>query len=368
MSTLTFPLSEKWIPNELLVRDKQLNLLLEKRRNYWITGGRGLGKSLTAKMVSNMVDGAFLLTCESQIFRDSVKTFALKHGVIPKSTEHPITTICNVLTKDKHDRLMLFIDDVDKLGRYFRRDFTLYLHDLYDRLLELPEEFSVNIITTVPYNRIENYLSAPTTSRLKFKPLDFPRYSKDEVVLLLKQRLNFIEGIKAEEEALQLIGERISRIGGDFRKALEMTQNALVNYTITMDSVEEAWKAEKHSFWKDQILGLPYHEALLLACAVNETLTLNENPDKPPYLPASWKKIKNRYENHCNQIKIPPLRDGMRYYWLEQLCLEGLLQKFALPKTHEWNYIHERSLFIRLLEKLENLVDPIKEIDWSKEW
>lgn len=368
-----FPLTDKWIPNELLVRDQQLNVLLENQKkefsaNYWICGDKGLGKTLTAKLFTCIVDGSLILNCTSQSFKDSVKTFALTHGIVPKTTESAVTTIMQIINKTQCKKPILFIDDVDKLKEYFKRDFTVYLHDLYDRMLDSYDAFSIHIITTLPFNQMEKHLSPPAVSRLRFKPLTFPRYSKDEILALLKQRLDYINSVQIQEDALKLIGDKISRIGGDFRKALEITRNALIDNKLTTETVENAWKTEKETFWKNQMLELPYHEALILACIIQETLTLKDNVTKPPYLPVSWKQVKNSYIKHCQMLAIPPHREKMQYYWLEQLWLQRWIDKFTLSTKHEWNYTHERGLFIRLLEKLENLVEPIKAIDWTKTW
>jgi len=368
MSINLFPLSDKWIPNELLVRDKQLKELLDNvgKSNFWICGDKGLGKSLTAKIFTSMVDG-YLLAFTSQAFRDGVREFALKHGVVPKTREHPITTLMSVF-KNKTKQVVIVFDDVDKLGRYLRRDFSLYLHDLHDRMLEKFESFSIHVITTIPFNQINSILSPPAKSRLRFKPLIFPRYTKDEIIILLKQRLSFIPELKVEEEALEKIADFVSRIGGDFRKALEITRNSIKNGELKTEYINEGLMVEKHGFWKERLLEMPYHEALLLASIVQETLKHKGEVDEPPYLPVSWDVVKQTYLQACKQFEIKPHRDKMLYYWLEKLWLEQWIDKFTLSKSHEWNYLKKRGLFIRLKEKLENLVEPIKTIDWGKEW
>ena len=371
-----FPLSERWKPNKLLIRDKQLNTLLDKctrkfPENFWITGDRGLGKTLTAELFCQRIEGSYLITFRSHIFRETMRDFALTHGIIPRSTDHPITLMMKVFEKEGYDKIVIFMDDVDKLGRYLRRDFGVYLHDLYDRLQETyGDNFSINIITTRPYQESFKIIKGLAESRLKLKPLLFPRYSKKEIVTLLNQRLQYIEGLKVEQEAVETIGDIISRIGGDFRKALHITRNAILNSgNLTTSAVKEAWKLEKMNFWRNQILDLPYHAALLLGCIVEETVKQHgELKGEPPYFPAAWSHIKNRYRRRCMKFGVEPQNQKMLYYWLEQLWLKGWIDKFTLSKKHEFNYTGKRELYIRILEKLENLIPAMKEIDWSEPW
>jgi Cdc6-like AAA superfamily ATPase len=377
MDELTlFPLSENWIPNKLLIRDKQLNTLLENvdkpfPSNFWITGDKGLGKTLTVTILSQIRKDVFVIKCETQSFKETAKKFALSNNIIPKATESPLTTIMRTLEAQAKSKVAhVIFDDVDKLQRYFKRDFALYAQGLYDALLTEGYKFSIHVITTLPFKTAEKIISSPAMSRLKFKPLLFPRYSKHEITTLLKQRLQFIEKLIVEEEAVEEIAEITSRIGGDFRKALEITRNAIVNKgALTLTAVKEAWEKEKTSFWKDQITNTPFQAAMLLACIVEETVKVHgEIKGDPPYFPVSWGCVKNRYRRRCQNFNVSPQNDKMLYYWLEQLWLNGWVEKFTLSKKHEWNYTHNKELYIRLNEKLSNLIPAIKEINWSEEW
>jgi hypothetical protein len=275
-----------------------------------------------------------------------------------------------LMKRSKERSAFIFFDDVDKLaGGTFRRDLGSYLHDLYDRLQSEGFSFSINVVTTFPYERVDRVLSPPAMSRLRFRPLLFPRYTKQEIAILLRQRLDYIKGLEARPEAIELIADYISRIGGDFRKALEMTRNSISDGRITVESVERAWGEERELFWKDQIANLGYHEAALLGSIVEETVWLHKSRDaEPPYFPASWDAVKGRYRKRLKELGISPQDEKMLYYWLEQLWLKGWVEKFVLSKRHEWNYAKRRCLFVRLQEKLTNLVPAMQQIDWSNPW
>jgi Cdc6-like AAA superfamily ATPase len=371
-----FPLSENWIPNKLLLRDAQLNTLLENLdkpfpSNFWITGDKGLGKTLTATILSQIREDVFIIKCETQSFKETAKKFAISNSVIPKALDAPLTTIIKTLeVKAKNKTAHIIFDDIDKLQRYFKRDFALYAQGLYDTLLSEGYKFSIHVITTLPFKTAERVISSPAMSRLKFKPLLFPRYSKHEIATLLQQRLQFIDNLTVEETAVEEIAEITSRIGGDFRKALEITRNAIMNKgALTLTAVKESWEKEKTSFWKDQITNTPFQAAMLLGCIVEETVKVHgEIKDDPPYFPVSWSYVKNRYRKRCHDLNVSPQNDKMLYYWLEQLWLNGWIEKFTLSKRHEWNYTHNKELYIRLNEKLSNLIPAIKEINWSEEW
>jgi Cdc6-like AAA superfamily ATPase len=370
-----FPLSENWVPNELLIRNKELQVLNENfattiPQNFWIYGDKGLGKSLTVKIFSQMNPSVFVLNCTSQSLKDSVRQFCLTHGLIPKAIESPLTQLMKVITANKPSKVAIFFDDVDKLGRYLKRDFAPYLHDLYDRLMEENIPFTINVVTTIDYEKSDSILSEPAQSRLKFKPLKFNRYTKEEIITLLKQRLRYIQTtLPIQEDAIQLIAEKVSRIGGDFRKALEITRNAVKLGELTTETVEKAWSTEKTTFWKYQITDLSYHMALLLGCIVEETVKIHKSRDiEPPYFPVSWDAVKIRYRRKASEFKVEPQTDKMLYYWLEQLWLRKWIDKFILSKRHEWNYTKTRGLYIRLLEKTSNLIPALEEIDWTTPW
>jgi len=374
-----YPLSENWTPPEILIREKQLNELLNSIRspypnNYWIFGNRGLGKTLIARVTCQLISKSYYISCSSS-FKESIRMFALKNGIEPKSYEGVTTTILRVIESKNQDNdnkyAVIFFDDVDKLaGGTFKRDLGLYLHDLYDRLLEEDYIFSINLITTVSYNEIKKYFSPPAMSRLKFKPLFFPNYNRDEIFALLKQRLSYIKTLEYDEEAIETIAYKVSRIGGDFRKALEITRNSITqDGKITLESVEKAWTMEKTRFWKSQILELPYHAAIILGCIIEETVRRHQSREAElPYFPVSWDRVKDRYIQKMRQFGIKPQENKMLYYWLEQLWMKGWIDKFALSRRHEWNYTRKRGLYLRLKEKLSNLIPAIQEIDWANPW
>ena len=374
-----FPLSDAWTPPKLLVRDNQLNILLSARdsdfpKNFWINGEKGLGKSLTAQIYCKMTKNSFILECKSKSFKENCRMFAMHHGVKPKSTSEPISLILETIEanlQEDGEPVTFFIDDIDRLEPLvIKRDLSTYLSSLYDLMPQISKRFSIHIITTKPFAYMEKNLSDWCISRLRFKSLTFPRYSKQEIEELLLQRLKYIENLQVQPEAVALIADKISRIGGDFRKALELTRNAIeAEGALTLSAVSKAWSDEKTQFWKGQITQLPYHAALLLGCIIEVTIRRHEGvKSEPPYFPVSWNEVKERYRVRCRDFGVSPQSDKMLYYWLEQLWLKKWIDKFTLSKRHEWNYRRQRGMFLRLLEKLDNLVPAYKQIDWSEPW
>jgi len=380
MSALNlYPLHESWVPPKLLVRDQQFNTLVANHQssysqNLLITGDKGLGKTLTAQMFSRLTPNTFIVDCVSPSFIKNIYNFAMKHGVKPTTYSSPVELIVQAVQssiKNKSEKITIFFDDVDRLdGTVLKRDLSSYLASLYDVMQKQVENFSIHLITTKSLDYIEKKLTDWCLSRLKLQPLFFPRYTKKEIIMLLKQRLEFIDNLQIEEQAVEQIAEKVSRIGGDFRKALELTRTAItMNNALTVEGVEKAWEKEKTNFWKNQLLNIPFHAAMLLGCIVEETVKIHgEIKGDPPYFPVSWSRVKERYQRRCKDLNVLPQKDKMLYYWLEQLWLNGWIDKFTLSKKHEWNYTHIRELYIRLKEKLSNLVQPMKEINWSEPW
>ncbi|MHA1631778.1 MAG: hypothetical protein ACTSXC_03070 [Candidatus Freyarchaeota archaeon] len=373
-----YPLTDGWVPPKLLVREKQLKRLLANYwssywSNFWIYGDRGLGKTLTAKIFSRIDENVFVIPMESESFKRNINNFALLQGIKPKLTGDPDSTLREVIESKASGEggVTIIFDDVENLGRSFS-GFGIHLKALYDWLLDHGYKFSIHCISKLSVDQAKKRVLDAAWSRLNFEPLVFPPYNKGEIVELLKQRLKYIDGLKWTDVALELIGEYVSEMGGDFRLALKITRKTVLDHgKIDYDAVSKTVEVFGSSFYLDEIMKMSFHKALILAAIVRETVNRHGGiPDKEDweygYFPVSWDRVKGLYWTMCKQLGRKPQHQKMLYHWLEQLWKEGWVEKFTLAKRHEWNYVGKRSLFARLTADLKLLANAFKRVDWGR--
>jgi len=392
--TWLYPLAYSWMPPKLLIRDQELNKIIncidaDYPRNLWIYGGRGLGKSLTLKVFNSYAEDSgrikpIYIEC-SELPSETIFKLASKLGIKSKKAESIASVLKHILDGEGVEKIVLIFDDLDRM-KYISRDFSPFIHVLCDELDEF--RFSLIFSSTLSYSKANEVFSSSALSRLQLKPLYFRPYTKQEVKTLLMQRLNYIDeiDISVDEDALDFICEKVSRIGGDFRKALDFMREALTlgKGKVTLSVVREIWRRMKTEFWVNQIRELPYHQALILACIVEtvanhlakegllsidfSTGDINAKID-PPYLPVAWDEVKKLYLKRCMELGIQPYRSRMMYYALDNLSIKlGYIKKEILPANHELNYLKKKSLFIWLGEKIENLSLAMKQINWYDIW
>jgi len=371
-----YPLSEGWIPPNLLIRDQQFNELLENiekgyHHNYWIYGDRGLGKTLTATMLQRMKKNVFYHNFKTPRLREEIKGFLYALKVKKRTYEREYDAMLRGFENAGCDKeVTIIFDDIEELKQFIKRDFDVFLHGLWETLTRREWKFSIHLISVRDPFWVEKKLSKPTLSRLGLRPLVFPPYLRDEVRLLLEQRLNYIEGLEWDEGAILFISEAVADLGGDFREALRYARNVIEKTgKLTLEGVEPEYISLKGRFYVQRIKQLPYDCALMLAAIVIETARRHRSTDvKGMLFPASWDRIKDTYAQLCRKYGMPLPRKEMLYYWLEKLWFSDWVDKFTLARRHEWNYVGKRSLFIRLEPHLPEIIEAIRQIDWTERW
>lgn len=383
-----YPLSEQWIPPKLLVRDQQLRALTENKiSNFWIFGGRGLGKTLTANMFKQIMESGlsgsdvkvFIHSFTSQSVKEEVRKFCLSLGYRKPASELEADAIIKALRMaGVHNRAILILDDVDAMDAIMGSYFSMLLKALYDELLRVGWAFNIHLISTRNLAWAHERISEAAWSRLKPSPLFFPPYSRDEIVLLLKQRLEFIDGLEWDEAALGMIADEVAGLGGDFRNALMIAQDVILKHgKLTADIVYEGLINFRAQVWSSIIRGLTYKCALLLRAIVEEAGRRLEELEKEAKEPedldminplVSWDDVKARYSRLCWDYAIERESDAMLRYWLERRLEGDWVESIWLDKHDERNYKRRWGRFIRLKTPLQMLAMAIRQIDWKTPW
>ena len=387
-----YPLSDEWTPPKLLVRDRQLGVLLENVRkgyihNYWIYGGRGLGKTLTVRIFRKMVEAGeegggekvFIHSFSSQSLKDEVERFCLRLGYKKRVSESEAEAIVSAITSSGvRDGVTIVFDDVDVLGRFMKPNLSVLLHGLWEELSKSKLRFNIHLVSTHDLEWAQRKLDPPTFSRLFPQPLYFPYYSKEEVVALLKQRLDFIDGIEIDDFAIEEIAEKVKDFGGDFRETLRIVRSVIKKYgKLTIDVLPEEVVSMKVRKYADMIRDLPYKCALLIPAILRVTFERHRKADKNvqypqdiegEVFPVSWDEVKHQYRRYCEEYGVVVESDAMLRYWLEQLWKRDWVDTFTLSKKHEYNYSGRRSLFVRLKVPYEEALKAINQINWKEPW
>lgn len=407
-----FPLSETWVPPKLEVRDVQFSKLVEAAvraletgfgTDFWIHGGPGLGKTLTALFFKRYVEGTD--------FGREVKV--LYHAFSGPRIEEEIGKLCvsldyrkawreypaealakavdSFLRREKGDgggkaHVVMIFDDVDKAKNVWRTEFSNFLHDLTDRLTARRQPFSIHLISTVSNLAAKHAFSEAAWSRLQPMPLSFPPYSKEEVALLLRQRLELIDGLEWDEGAVEWVAEEVAGFGGDFRKALRLVKEAIVGTgKFTYDEAVDVliqFMAEVHA---DAIRALGYERALLLRALVevlwersdrlaerfrdvDEWDRRVEEMERSGALVAAWDDVIDRYYGICEELGIAPRTDDVLYKWLRDELDPFGVERLKLRSKDPLNYKRKYGTFLRLRVPFRMVSRAVRLIDWRQPW
>ena len=387
-----FPLSEAWMPPKLLVRDQQLEDLIKNTRcdypyNFWIFGGRGLGKSLTVRIFKQVMDSefsgedvkVFIHSLTSRSVKEEAQRFCLSLGYRKPASELEADAIIKALRMaGVHDRVCIIFDDIDVMSRVMRGYFSYFIKALYDGLLNEGLAFSIHLISTMNPIQAESRILETTWSRLQPQPLVFPPYSRDEITLLLRQRLEFIDGLEWDEAALGMVAEEVAGLGGDFRQALRIAREVIAKHgKLTVDVVVDELISFRAQVWADLIRILPYKTALLLRAIVEETerriraleREVSEPEDLDGVVPfISWEDVKAAYDRLCEDYMVEREGDRILTYWLDEKLKGDWVESCILSKYDDANYKRKRGKFLRLKAPYSMMLRAMRLIDWETPW
>jgi len=267
-------LEEEYIPQTLPCRDSQrmelvycLSPFKNRIRPYdcLCHGPPGTGKTALVKYVldqirENTTALAFYVNCwENRTLNLILDRLAEQAGIVISEVSYSVK-IARLKNKLKNKICMIALDEVDKLDR----------KDLNDILYMLKELGKVGIVCISNTRKYVITLDPRITSRLNFRSINFPRYSDEELLIILKHR---VEGCRAlyPKTYSKAILEKIAELAaGDARVAIQTLRSAAYNAErtnkskITLKDVEEGYEAVKEIKKKYELEKLTSHHRLII--------------------------------------------------------------------------------------------------------
>ncbi|KAL3518076.1 hypothetical protein ACH5RR_020665 [Cinchona calisaya] len=213
---------------------------LESSGSLYVCGCPGTGKSLLMEKVKeNVVDWAknegvqppdvISINCTSLANTSEIFSKLLGKSPVQKrsgGSVSPWKTLQNNYSQKQHSNgINMTLIVVDELDYLITKDRAV-LHDLF-------------MLTTLPFSRciiigIANAIDLadrflPKLQSLNCKPMviTFRAYSKDQIMVILQQRLTALPFVVFQPQALELCARRVAAASGDLRKALWVCRSAI---------------------------------------------------------------------------------------------------------------------------------------------
>jgi len=349
VSSFPAALSEDWIPDQLLVRSNKLEemrRLLENpaSRSVYVFGPKGVGKSLTCKflLISYPSSEALYVPCLGGLDE------SVRHALLLKGARVKEGSIFDYLARNFS---LMVIDDLSNLYNY--RKSLYFLQSLYT--FNMNRRLAVVLVGTWSFEKFKREICPPEVfSRYYFTPVGFGVYSMEELVTILKQRVErAFEGY--EDGALNFIAAKTLRLGGDTRLALRILQSCwLQSKQLTPETAEKGWYVEKKRYWRDDvILSLDGHTALLFWLIASKVDRNNKVTSSELY---------NAYARMCKTMGVEPLYVERLNYCLRKLERLGYIIRNVISLG---KYGGRQSEITLLFDEPTIIEEAGKGIDWK---
>ncbi|KAA8543751.1 hypothetical protein F0562_022072 [Nyssa sinensis] len=327
MSVVKEALHVSTAPSMVLCREDEQKRVLEfckqcieqeKAGSLYVCGCPGTGKSLSMERVKeSLVDWAkdacfqlpdvVAINCTSLTNTSEIFNKILGKKQPRKKTNgstSPLQHLQNLYTQKQEStgmKMMLVI--VDELDYLITKDRAV-LHDLF-------------MLTTFPFSRcillgVANAIDLadrflPRLRSLNCKPMviTFRAYSKDQIVVILQQRLMALPYTVFQPQALELCARKVAAASGDMRKALCVCRSAIemleaelrestcnLNFpSVRVDHMAVALSKTYRSPIVDTIQSLPQHQQLFRGGKKDATIG----------------ELSKSYTDVCKSTLIPPI-------------------------------------------------------------
>jgi Cdc6-like AAA superfamily ATPase len=361
----------EFIPTTLVARDKQLkeieNIVVNtaySSENIWISGGPGLGKTLTVRFFAKHVmeerhEPAFYMACEKSM-RNSIDK--VRHQYHLPMTQRELSGTgfgAAIIKRYPNLKYYFIIDEPDKV--YAKVDITGFVHSLWNYLIEENAKFSFIFVSKLDVSKAASLFQAKDTmSRLQLKPIIFPVYDAKEIVAILRQRLDLvIDNYKYDLAALFQLAHHIRRTTGDMRQALEILREAIrisQNQMISSQVIGEAVEWGKRTWWTRRLRSIPPHWAIIVylaakKCKENKTLVIDE-PD-----------VIKLYNEAMADLQIEPVSPSTVYFIIKQVSGASRdIEPFFEHKLEKWG-CHAQVHFEE--SERDHIVSVGETLDWK---
>ncbi|GMP89622.1 hypothetical protein CsSME_00041113 [Camellia sinensis var. sinensis] len=249
MSVVKEALHVSSMPSMVVCRENEQKTVLEfckqcieqeKAGSLYVCGCPGTGKSLSMERVNeSLLDWAkgagfqppdvLAINCTSLTNTSEIFSKILGKNQLQKKTNSATSALQHLQSlysqKQQSTGMKMTLIIADELDYLITKDRAV-LHDLF-------------MLTTFPFSRciligIANAIDLadrflPRLQSLNCKPMvvTFRAYSKDQIILILQQRLMALPYTVFQPQALELCARKVAAASGDMRKALCICRNAI---------------------------------------------------------------------------------------------------------------------------------------------
>lgn len=324
------PLQQSFIPPLLVARGEEFDEIFNSLtaplpRNLYVYGPKGIGKSVTVLRVIDEIAARFQkIRCMYIQLQSSINaTWRARFSNIPER-RRGVPWILKTL--EGCERGIIVFDDVQTL--YRRSDLAHVMKDLHDGSAGRVVFVLVGTESLYAFERSSlcGDVGESVKSRCMFQPVVFRPYAKDEVVAIIRQRLELATGGGGgwEEGALDFIASKVVRHGSDMRLGIRILANAVElalerNSNITLEIAQEAWRREKEDYWMKEYLELPRHKAFLLY-QVFHCMERRANGI------AFSREVYDAYFKGCALLNVKPMTGRQLFNYLQELEHEGFIK------------------------------------------
>jgi len=267
-------LEEEYIPQSLPCRDAQrtelaycLSPFKNRTRPYdcLCHGLPGTGKTALVKYVldqirENTTAQAFYVNCwENKTLSLILDRLVEQAGIVISEVSYSVR-IARLREKLKNRICIIALDEVDKLDR----------KDLNNVLYMLKELGKVGIICISNTRKYVITLDPRITSRLNLKCINFPKYSDEELMTILKHRVEYCRALYPESYSKEILEKIAEFAAGDARIAIQTLRSAAYNAErtdgckITEKDVMKGYEAVKEIKKKYELEKLTPHHKLIV--------------------------------------------------------------------------------------------------------
>jgi cell division control protein 6 len=215
-------------------------------------------------------------------------------------------------------------------------------------------KFNIIFLSQMRYLVAATSIFAPDTlSRLKLKPLMFPPYTADQIIEILKQRLDImVEPEQYETIALSELARHIKRIGGDMRQALDILKEAvdIANDHLTQNWMNKAITWGKIQWWRNEMLSLPPHWSFILLI----TAMLSK---KSKFGYTTRGKVLTHYLMVAKEKGFEPISARTVYHAFSKLIDKGFF--------HVETDLAKKEKFVLDEGDQDRIIEAAKEIEWD---